>query len=283
MLDALKKTIESLTKDNSQLESALLTGTLSRYWKHIFEGPIAKNSWPTSIRNRVLYVETGSPAWAQQLDLMKGELIKKLNSFLGQEKIVDLRFKPGGKREKEHDREKSWKRLSSKDQSEKNVNVEDLIKEQEVWQKSLMKAGGKLCRECGLVFLGKEPLCRFCSREKTESLERKIRQLFDQAPWLNFQEAKKEIGQLEKSEYDRLKKEKRDQLIQRLYQLSWGALESGFEARSKDEMQRVGYAYAMLKNGTRPKDTNNLAVEKALPAKVRIVWLKTLADTTHQI
>jgi len=64
-------------------------------WKEIVGEPVAIHSQPYSIRNRILFVEVSHPTWMQQLQFLKFTLLEKVNHFLGEPLIQDIRFRLG--------------------------------------------------------------------------------------------------------------------------------------------------------------------------------------------
>jgi predicted nucleic acid-binding Zn ribbon protein len=65
-------------------------------WKDCVTPEIAKQTEAVKIRNRILYVETRSPVWAQELNFFKEDIKEKLNQKAGYQAINDIRFKAGG-------------------------------------------------------------------------------------------------------------------------------------------------------------------------------------------
>ena len=65
-------------------------------WTESVSAEIARHTEPVKIRNRVLYVNTKSPVWAQELGFLKPEIIRKLNEKAGFDAVQDIRFKAGG-------------------------------------------------------------------------------------------------------------------------------------------------------------------------------------------
>ncbi|MBU0672057.1 MAG: DUF721 domain-containing protein [Candidatus Margulisbacteria bacterium] len=72
-----------------------LCGLLS-LWEQVVDERIGKQTEAIKIRNQILYVSTSSPAWAQELTFLKGEIISKFNDQAGKEAIKDIKFKSGG-------------------------------------------------------------------------------------------------------------------------------------------------------------------------------------------
>ena len=61
--------------------------------KVVTEGIVAAR--PTAEREGVLTVTCDAAVWAQELDLMAGELIPNLNAALGEQAIRELRCRTG--------------------------------------------------------------------------------------------------------------------------------------------------------------------------------------------
>jgi hypothetical protein len=64
-------------------------------WKEIVGESIALQTQPRSIRNRILFIDVSHPTWMQQLQFLKPTLLEKINTFLGEALIHDIRFKLG--------------------------------------------------------------------------------------------------------------------------------------------------------------------------------------------
>ncbi len=65
-------------------------------WEKVVDERVARQTEAIKIRNRVLYVSTSTSTWAQELSLLKKEIINRFNQAAGQELIRDVRFKPNG-------------------------------------------------------------------------------------------------------------------------------------------------------------------------------------------
>ncbi len=64
-------------------------------WNEIVGETVAAHSQPRSIRNRILFVDVSHSTWTQQLQFLKPTLLEKVNQFLGEPLIQDIRFKLG--------------------------------------------------------------------------------------------------------------------------------------------------------------------------------------------
>lgn len=64
-------------------------------WKEIVGESVALHAQPRSIHNRILFLNVSHSTWIQQLQFLKSTLIEKINAYLGEPLIEDIRFKLG--------------------------------------------------------------------------------------------------------------------------------------------------------------------------------------------
>ncbi len=86
----LEKTLKALEID-VPLKSYSIWGA----WKEIVGDSVALQTQPRSVRNRILFVDVSHPTWIQQLQFLKSTLLEKINAFLGEPYIQDIRFRLG--------------------------------------------------------------------------------------------------------------------------------------------------------------------------------------------
>jgi len=86
----LEKTLKALEID-VPLKSYSIWGA----WKEIVGDSVALQTQPRSIRNRILFIDVSHPTWIQQLQFLKPTLLEKINAFLGEPYIQDIRFRLG--------------------------------------------------------------------------------------------------------------------------------------------------------------------------------------------
>lgn len=64
-------------------------------WPEVVGRTNARHSQAEAVRDGVLLVKAGSSAWAQELDLLKPQILERLNGRLGQQVIRDIHFSAG--------------------------------------------------------------------------------------------------------------------------------------------------------------------------------------------
>jgi len=83
------------TLERLEIDVPLKTYSILGAWSEIVGPTVAAHSQPRSIRNRILFVDVSHSTWTQQLQFFKPTLLEKVNHFLGEPLIQDIRFKLG--------------------------------------------------------------------------------------------------------------------------------------------------------------------------------------------
>ena len=86
----LEKTLKALEID-VPLKSYSIWGA----WKELVGDSVALQTQPRAIRNRILFIDVSHSTWMQQLQFLKPTLLEKINNFLGEPLIQDIRFRLG--------------------------------------------------------------------------------------------------------------------------------------------------------------------------------------------
>jgi len=85
----------ALQSFTATLAPATTLARVQGVWEATTGSAIAAAANPTAERGGVLTVTCDAAVWAQELDLMAGELIPRLNAALGEEAIRELRCRTG--------------------------------------------------------------------------------------------------------------------------------------------------------------------------------------------
>ncbi len=93
-IDKLSATIYKILKERG-MQSRLPEYRISSRWASTVGPAIAQHAQPRTLRGGRLLLIVDSPAWMQQLSLMKPEIIGKLNSNLGADTVRDITLKLG--------------------------------------------------------------------------------------------------------------------------------------------------------------------------------------------
>ncbi len=77
------------------LAPATTLARTQRAWERVVGPAIAAAARPTAEHGGILTVTCAAAVWAQELDLMSGDLLARLNTALGDETIQELRCRTG--------------------------------------------------------------------------------------------------------------------------------------------------------------------------------------------
>ena len=93
-LDRLSMTLGKLLKARG-FQGRLHEYRIFGLWERSMGSMIARHAQPQSVRGKRLSLIVDSPAWMQQLTLLKPDIIEKLNKSLGRTAIKDITLKLG--------------------------------------------------------------------------------------------------------------------------------------------------------------------------------------------
>ncbi len=100
-MSAMRKKLDRLSYTlGSMLKARGLGSRLSEYrifgqWEKAVGLAIARHAQPQAVRGKKLTLIVDSPAWMQQLSLLKPEIIEKVNSTIGKKTINDITLRIG--------------------------------------------------------------------------------------------------------------------------------------------------------------------------------------------
>ncbi len=87
--DVLKTYIQ-----NKNIAKKINNHKIFNYWSVIVGRDISLHAKPRMLRNKILYISTSNPIWSTELGMMSQEIISKINAFLNDEAVRELRIKP---------------------------------------------------------------------------------------------------------------------------------------------------------------------------------------------
>jgi hypothetical protein len=110
-----------------EIDAHVKTYSIWGAWKEIVGDSVALHTRPHAIRNRILFVHVSHPTWVQQLQFLKSALIDKINAFLGEPLVRDIRFHLGKIESEASPRQKKETWQSQKLEEETSKRIENLL------------------------------------------------------------------------------------------------------------------------------------------------------------
>ncbi|MGE5559038.1 MAG: DUF721 domain-containing protein [Bacillota bacterium] len=166
------------------------------YWPRIIGRPLSDQIKAVAVRNGVLYVKTENPVLAQEMVLWRTHHLSALQKKLGKGVIREIRISIGSL-EKDSPSFVEAEDYGTNDEpkSEKKNPVERL---KEAWRRlneRRKKKGWLSCPGCGFLYPpGGAGACYFCRAKREEEKMREILGKIAQAPWVGWEEWRKETG-----------------------------------------------------------------------------------------
>ena len=102
----MSKGKDSMTPLKDIIQNLFSDGTLPfnpddasiwKVWEEAVGRAVAKNAWPSWIKNGRLIVKVSDPIWLQELKFVEEDIRKKLNRRLGRAAVEKIEFKIGPK------------------------------------------------------------------------------------------------------------------------------------------------------------------------------------------
>ena len=180
-------------------------------WEKIVGKDIAAQSSPLSVEYNVLFISVNNSVWCHHLSMMKADIIFKVNQFVGEPLIKDIRFRTEYLKNKNMDDDQAVEELNiarelkkvkldanevhSAKQLVENVEEENLQhKIAKLYQKHL--AFNKLkkakewhkCQKCDTLCPKESQYCSVCKIEIKQEKNTAIRKILLEVPWVTYAE-----------------------------------------------------------------------------------------------
>ncbi|WP_371375755.1 DciA family protein [Sporomusa aerivorans] len=254
------------------------------HWQEIAGDEIASHAWPISIQRGVLLLAVNNPVWSHHLMMLKPVIIEKINKFLNEKLVYDIRFQAGNLQKyqnQEEDEENSTKLRPAKLTSDELAAVwqqteaiqDDSLRKKCYYvlikQTALTKAkqndGWQSCKRCNILVPPGQGLCTVCSMEFKKEKTEAITKLLTEAPWLTYQEMLQYVP-CNAREFHTAKKRLVHKLIHSLFDPGWDKLNEA--------------TLVMLMTGIKPARINQTLVDTVI-GKIKMRLAEKVRRKSH--
>jgi hypothetical protein len=280
--ERVAQTIKTMLKKQGLWPEAMRWAALG-VWAEAVGERVAARAKPTGVSAQSLLVTVESPAWRQELSLLKPAILRRLNSLLGGDYLKDIRFsgratRPGTEPGEEGPQRAGWQppydiRAAQLEETEWE-RIKALLPDgqddstREALQRLLITVakrnrllsanGSAACPMCGAAGAG--GLCPCCRMEQKRRNEAKAVSLLSEVPWLDTRGLKEIDPSLGEEEYLTA----RDILL-----AAWSKevrdLRSRRSKSSQESLRLARVKLAMLLTNTPPESLTEEAVDRAVP------------------
>src|SRR5882762_1496506 len=91
-MDRLIKTLPAILKASGASEEVAEAACIAA-WKHAVGEGLSSHAVPLELQHKTLIVVVGDNIWKTQLEQMRGQLLFRLNSVVGQELVKSIEFR----------------------------------------------------------------------------------------------------------------------------------------------------------------------------------------------
>lgn len=190
---------------------AYQTQLLIYNWEKIVGSSIAGHVRPVRMDFRTLFLAADAPVWANELRYMERDLIDKINAFVCEELVREIKFcspkEQGNARRYEKEEPLPEKIIPKKEEYEKTSSfiseidndalrlaASRALAQNFARRRSLKEQGGHTCASCDRMVPSEETYCVFCGQQKKEEKENDVRKLLLNQPWLHGYEISRMLG-----------------------------------------------------------------------------------------
>lgn len=277
----LKKILKSALKGYN-INHIIKRHKATALWEQVCGKEASSVSKARYLKGKWLYVSVKDHIWASQMTHFEMQYIEKFDKLLGPGVVAKIFFQA-----RSQDFEKPKTKASSKKDfcpssiklnKEEKKNIDELIKEisdeatkmhaEKILttafkkRKWLLKHGGSPCFHCKTPVEKDRLFCPPCER-KLETLNvANLKALLEKKPWLNYEEAVKEVFPLSKGLFLQIKESETNLIEQSINNRLYSKDPSKRDSSLKIDI----ITYAMMKSGNPPAKLKNEMLQKILPA-----------------
>lgn len=190
---------------------AYQTQLLIYNWEKIVGSSIAGHVRPVRMDFRTLFLAADAPVWANELRYMERDLIDKINAFVCEELVREIKFcspkEKGNTQRYEKEEPLPEKIIPKKEEYEKissfiseidndalRLAASRALAQNFARRRSLKEQGWHTCASCDRMVPSEETYCVFCGQQKKEEKENDVRKLLLSQPWLHGYEISRMLG-----------------------------------------------------------------------------------------
>ena len=206
-----------MTIKNMKLQKKYNAQSVIVHWKKIVGDDISAHAYPVIVQSGILVIGVNNSVWCHHLSMMKESIMDKINSFIGEKIILDIRFKVGSLKDFynqetiKDDAEPTQKYKLSKvkldDSDIKNIqeialNVHDKYLRQKILRvmrkdcalKKIQKLSNwHQCASCTVLCPPDQTHCSVCKLTKKQNVITSIIGTLKEIPWIHHHELNEHI------------------------------------------------------------------------------------------
>ncbi|HWR44026.1 DUF721 domain-containing protein [Sporomusa sp.] len=245
------------------------------HWQEIVGDEISSHSWPVSVERGILFLAVNNPVWSHHLMMLKPGIMDKINKFLNEKLIHDIRFQAGDLRKYQNHQEDGeniailqptklnadelatiWEKTEAIQEPNLRKKCYYMLIKQTAITKTKQKEGWQSCKRCSVLLPPGQDYCTACSIEHKQDKIQSLTRLLKEAPWLSYQDTCQFVP-CSPREFHTTKKSLVHKLIRGLFEPDWDRLNEA--------------VLVMLMTGITPDRINQVTIDTVIgKIKVRL-------------
>lgn len=209
--------ILTMTIRNMGLQKKYNAQSVIVHWKKIVGDDIANHTYPVLVQSGILLIAVNNSVWCHHLSMMKENILSKINDFIGEKLILDIRFQAGNSKKnlnlEDHSsniespltHKLSKIKLTEVDTKIINETVETVhdkylkqkimrIMRKDIALKNIKKQNNwHECAKCTILCPPEELHCSVCKLEEKQNVIVKIISTLKEIPWIRHRELNEHI------------------------------------------------------------------------------------------
>ena len=210
--DIIPITIKNLGFKNKYSAESVIV-----HWKKIVGDKIASHAYPIMVQSGILVIGVNNSVWCHHLSMMKESIIEKINTFVGEKLILDIRFNAGSfkKRQNQENIDEDSKvdqkyKISTVKLDDCDIkiihetveNVHDkylkqkilrIMRKDFVLKKIKRQNNWQKCATCNVLCPPDEKYCSVCKLTKKQNVITSIIGTLKEIPWIRHHEINEHI------------------------------------------------------------------------------------------
>ncbi|SMC91241.1 DUF721 domain-containing protein [Sporomusa malonica] len=243
------------------------------HWQEIVGEEISSHSWPISVERGTLLLAVNNPVWSHHLMMLKLGIMDKINTFLNEKLIVDIRFQAGDLKKYQNHQEDGeniailqpakldageladvWQKTEAIQDANLRKKCYYMLIKQTGITKTKQKAGWQSCKRCSVLVPPGQMHCTACYIECKQEKSQALTKLLMEAPWFNYQETCNFVPCVPR-EFHAVKKRLVHKLIRGLFEPGWDKLNEA--------------VLVMLMTGIKPDRINQETIDTVI-SKIKV-------------
>ena len=271
--------INKMFGNNRVFKEALVLEKLKVIWPQIMKGEMLGHTEVCDYKNKVLFIETTSSTWSQQIIFFKQDIINRIKKTLPEVICQDIKTRNTGKiknkaatpvqvflskNKEEENRVEFFSTASLPQSRDGGWTLENILRKQKVLRKNDKR---RSCPICGKRYLGTEKVCIFCSNENLKDADIKIMNYISESPWSKYEDIKKDLPETDEGRYYKIREKVKNKAYDQITSIAY-EYNRNRTKKLREVLRKKIFKYTLLKTCLTPEKINGNIIKGKINSKL---------------